>query len=48
MTSYQQVIPYVDRMDYVAAMTNEMAYVVAVLPMRRNPSLIMKKIKKRR
>ncbi|MDD8018120.1 MAG: NADH-quinone oxidoreductase subunit D [Bacteroidota bacterium] len=29
MTSYQQVIPYVDRMDYVAAMTNEMAYVVA-------------------
>jgi NADH-quinone oxidoreductase subunit D len=29
MTSYQQVIPYVDRMDYVAAMTNELAYVVA-------------------
>jgi len=29
MTSYQQVIPYVDRMDYVAAMTNEHAYVVA-------------------
>ncbi len=29
MTSYQQVIPYVDRMDYVASMTNEMAYVVA-------------------
>ncbi|MFA6457752.1 MAG: NADH-quinone oxidoreductase subunit D, partial [Bacteroidota bacterium] len=29
MTSYQQVIPYVDRMDYVAAMTNEMAFVVA-------------------
>ncbi|MEW5799652.1 MAG: NADH-quinone oxidoreductase subunit D [Bacteroidota bacterium] len=29
MTSYQQVIPYVDRMDYVAAMTNEHAFVVA-------------------
>lgn len=29
MTSYQQVIPYVDRMDYVASMTNEMAFVVA-------------------
>lgn len=29
MTNYQQVIPYVDRMDYVASMTNEMAYVVA-------------------
>jgi NADH-quinone oxidoreductase subunit D len=29
MTSYQQVIPYVDRMDYVASMTNEFAYVVA-------------------
>lgn len=28
MTNYQQVIPYVDRMDYVAAMTNEMAYVI--------------------
>ncbi|MBP9212892.1 MAG: NADH-quinone oxidoreductase subunit D [Bacteroidetes bacterium] len=29
MTNYQQVVPYVDRMDYVAAMTNEFAYVVA-------------------
>lgn len=29
MTNYQQVIPYVDRMDYVAAMSNEFAYVVA-------------------
>jgi NADH-quinone oxidoreductase subunit D len=29
MTNYQQVIPYVDRMDYVASMTNELAYVVA-------------------
>ncbi|NUN70581.1 MAG: NADH-quinone oxidoreductase subunit D [Bacteroidetes bacterium] len=29
MTSYQQVVPYVDRMDYVASMTNEMAYAVA-------------------
>lgn len=29
MTNYQQVVPYVDRMDYVAAMTNEHAYVVA-------------------
>ena len=29
MTSYQQVIPYVDRMDYVASMTNEQAFVVA-------------------
>ncbi len=29
MTSYQQVIPYVDRMDYVAAMTNEHAFVVS-------------------
>jgi NADH-quinone oxidoreductase subunit D len=29
MTNYQQVIPYVDRMDYVASMTNEFAYVVA-------------------
>ncbi len=29
MTSYQQVIPYVDRMDYVAAMTNEHAFVTA-------------------
>ena len=29
MTNYQQVIPYVDRMDYVAAMTNEHAFVVS-------------------
>ena len=29
MTSYQQVIPYADRLDYVAAMTNEYGYVVA-------------------
>jgi NADH-quinone oxidoreductase subunit D len=29
MTNYQQVVPYVDRMDYVASMTNEFAYVVA-------------------
>jgi NADH-quinone oxidoreductase subunit D len=29
MTNYQQVVPYVDRMDYVAAMTNEQAYAVA-------------------
>ena len=29
MTNYQQVIPYVDRMDYCAAMNNEFAYVVA-------------------
>ena len=29
MTNYQQVVPYVDRMDYVAAMTNEHAYAVA-------------------
>jgi len=30
MTNYQQVIPYCDRMDYVAAMNMEMGYVVAV------------------
>ncbi len=30
MTNYQQVIPYVDRMDYVAAMSNEFGYVVAM------------------
>ncbi len=30
MTNYQQVIPYADRMDYVAAMGNELAYVLAV------------------
>ncbi len=29
MMNYQQVIPYVDRMDYVAAMTNELAFVTA-------------------
>jgi NADH-quinone oxidoreductase subunit D len=29
MTNYQQVIPYVDRMDYVCSMNNELAYVVA-------------------
>jgi NADH-quinone oxidoreductase subunit D len=30
MTNYQQVIPYVDRMDYVAAMNMEHGYAVAV------------------
>ncbi len=30
MANYQQVIPYVDRMDYVAAMSNEFGYVVAM------------------
>jgi NADH-quinone oxidoreductase subunit D len=30
MTNYQQVIPYADRLDYVAAMSNEFGYVVAV------------------
>jgi NADH-quinone oxidoreductase subunit D len=30
MTSYQQVVPYADRMDYVAAMSNELGYVVAM------------------
>jgi NADH-quinone oxidoreductase subunit D len=30
MTNYQQVIPYVDRMDYVAAMSNEFGYAIAV------------------
>lgn len=30
MTSYQQVIPYADRLDYVAAMSNELGYVVGV------------------
>jgi NADH-quinone oxidoreductase subunit D len=29
MTNYQQVVPYVDRMDYVSSMGNEFAYVVA-------------------
>ena len=27
MTNYQQVIPYADRMDYVAAMSNEFGFV---------------------
>ncbi len=30
MTNYQQVIPYCDRMDYVAAMNMELAYAIAV------------------
>jgi len=30
MTNYQQVIPYADRLDYVAAMSNEFGYVIAV------------------
>ncbi|MCC6397761.1 MAG: NADH-quinone oxidoreductase subunit D [Bacteroidetes bacterium] len=30
MSNYQQVIPYADRMDYVAAMSNEFGYVVAM------------------
>ncbi len=30
MTNYQQVIPYCDRMDYVAAMNNEHGYAIAV------------------
>ncbi len=30
MAGYQQVIPYCDRMDYVAAMNMELAYVLAV------------------
>jgi NADH-quinone oxidoreductase subunit D len=30
MANYQQVIPYVDRLDYVAAMSNEFGYVVAM------------------
>lgn len=29
MTNYQQVVPYADRLDYVAAMSNEYGYVVA-------------------
>ena len=29
MTNYQQVIPYADRMDYVAAMSNEFGFVIA-------------------
>jgi NADH-quinone oxidoreductase subunit D len=30
MTNYQQVIPYADRLDYIAAMSNEFGYVIAV------------------
>lgn len=30
MSNYQQVIPYADRMDYVAAMSNEFGYVLAM------------------
>jgi NADH-quinone oxidoreductase subunit D len=30
MSNYQQVIPYADRRDYVAAMSNELGYVIAV------------------
>ncbi len=30
MNDYQQVIPYVDRMDYVAAMSNELGYAIAM------------------
>ena len=30
MTNYQQVVPYADRMDYVAAMSMEFGYVVAM------------------
>ncbi|HXX63158.1 MAG TPA: NADH-quinone oxidoreductase subunit D [Bacteroidota bacterium] len=30
MTNYQQVIPYADRLDYVAAMSNEFGFVVAM------------------
>jgi NADH-quinone oxidoreductase subunit D len=30
MSNYQQVIPYADRLDYVAAMSNEFGYVVAM------------------
>jgi NADH-quinone oxidoreductase subunit D len=30
MSNYQQVVPYADRLDYVAAMSNEFGYVVAV------------------
>jgi NADH-quinone oxidoreductase subunit D len=30
MTNYQQVVPYVDRLDYVAAMSNELGYAIAV------------------
>ncbi len=30
MNDYQQVIPYVDRMDYVAAISNELGYAIAM------------------
>jgi len=30
MTNYQQVIPYADRLDYVAAMSSELGYVIAI------------------
>jgi NADH-quinone oxidoreductase subunit D len=30
MTNYQQVVPYADRMDYVAAMSNEFGYAIAM------------------
>jgi NADH-quinone oxidoreductase subunit D len=30
MNDYQQVVPYVDRMDYVAAIANELGYAVAM------------------
>ncbi len=30
MSNYQQVVPYVDRLDYVAAMSNEFGYAIAV------------------
>src|SRR5512136_3274040 len=30
MTNYQQVIPYADRMDYLASMNNDWAYALAV------------------
>src|SRR5512136_1689773 len=30
MTNYQQVIPYADRMDYLASMNNDWAYSLAV------------------
>lgn len=30
MSNYQQVVPYTDRMDYVAAMSSEFGYVVAM------------------
>ena len=30
MTNYQQVIPYADRMDYLASMNNDWAFALAV------------------